>query len=346
MTSIELLRFLLPAIGGLLLLAVLATLGRALYLLRQIDRTQVRLAAARRALVIAISEESPALTDAIVNLPFRLQVRALVDLARGVTGLDLRRTRAIAARLGVVARAERMTRSRWWWQRLYGARILTVLGPDSSRVAPLFHDPHALVRAQAAEWATTRPDAQRIEALILLVYDDVAFCRFSATDALLRIGAPAIPALIERLDKISGIITLPILDIAAGIGSPAFLPSALRLAEGYEPVVRAHAAAVLGTIGGEQSISTLLKLINDDEPEVRAAAAQALGRLEHWKAAPRLAEVIRTDERVARNAAAYALRAMGAPGELLLRKVIREGDTGAANAARQAMDAPYYGGAA
>jgi hypothetical protein len=343
-TSIELLRFLLPFIGGLLVLSILVTLGRAVFLLWQIDRTQTQLAAARRALVLAVSTETNEVDECVSRLPFRLKVRALVDLARGVTGVELRRVRAIAVELGVVAKAEAMTRSRRWWHRLYGARILTVLGPDSSRIAPLFHDPEALVRAQAAEWATTRPDARRIEALILLVYDDVAFCRFSATDALLRIGTPAVPALIDRLDKISGIIAIPILDIAAGIGSPAFLPSALRLAAGYEAPVRARAAAVLGTIGGEQSIEILLRLINDEEAEVRAAAAQALGRLEHWRAAPRLADVIRKDEMVARRAAAYALRALGAPGELLLRKVIREGDANAANAARQAIDSPYSGG--
>jgi hypothetical protein len=342
--SIDVLRILLPVIGGLLLLAVLVTLGRAAYLLWHLAKNQKQLAAARRALVVAVSDDKPALGPEIVQLPFRLQVHALVDLARGVTGIELRRVRAIAAQLGVVAKSERLTRSRRWWHRLYGARILTVLGPDSSRIAPLFHDPEPLVRAQAAEWATTRPDVKRIEALILLVYDDVAFCRFSATDALLRIGTPAVPALIERLDKISGIIALPILDIAAGIGSPAFLPSALRLAEGYEPAVRARAAAVLGTIGGEQSIHTLMKLIADGDVDVRAAAAQALGRLEHWKAAPRLAEVMRTDEQVARRAAAHALRALGAPGELLLRKVMREGDVNAANAARQAIDSPYAGG--
>ena len=346
MTSTELLRYLLPIIGGLLILSVIVTLARAAYLIWHTRVTAQRLAAARRILVVAVSQDSPKVSSDFDRMPFRVKVRALVDLARGVTGIELRRVRAIAADAGVVREAEGMTRSRFWWRRLYGARILTVLGPDSSRIGALFHDPEPLVRAQAAEWATTRPDTARINSLILLIYDDVAFCRFSATDALLRIGIPAVPALIDRLDQITGIIALPLLDIAAGIGSPAFLGSAVRLSSAYEPEVRARAAGVLGTIGGEQSIHTLMQMLTDHDPSVRAAAAQALGRLEHWKAAPRLAEVIRSDEKLPRRAAAYALRALGAPGELLLRKLAREGDREAANAARQAIDYPYAGGPA
>jgi HEAT repeat protein len=344
--STEFLRWVLPLIGGLLLSSVLLTLARAAFLIWYNHQTHRRLAVARRALVVAVSTEAVDIPQEFLAMPFRVKVRALVDLARGVTGIELRRVRAIAAQVGVVAAAESMTRSRLWAKRLYGARILTVLGPDSTHIAPLFYDPEPLVRAQAAEWATTRPDEARIASLVLLVYDDVAFCRFSATDALLRIGTPAVPALVERLDNISGIIALPLLDIAAGIGSPAFLTAALRLSKAYEPEVRARAANVFAAIGGEQSIHTLLRLLSDEVPDVRAAAARALGRLEHWKAAPRLAEVIQTDEKIARRAAAHALRALGAPGELFLRKIVRESDAEAANAAREAIDYPYAGGPA
>lgn len=328
----------------MLLASILATLIRAFYHASYARTSSEQLASARRTLVAALADPQNPQLKTFYELRFRVRVRALVELARGVTGAQLRQARDIALQAGVVQAAEGMTHSRHWWKRLYGARILTLLGPDSGHIGPLLYDPHPLVRAQAAEWATTRPDEQRIEALVIMVFDDVAFCRFSATDALLRIGTPAVPALVRRLDQTSGLIVIPLLDIAAGIGSPAFLGNALRLSSAYESEVRVRAAQVLGAIGGEKSIAKLLELLEDPESTVVAAAANALGGLEHWKAAPRLAGLLEREQPAVRAAAAQALRAVGAPGELLLRKAARASSVRGAAAAREALDSPYLGG--
>lgn len=337
MTSLEVVRFLLVIFGGLLTVSLVATIGFAVYHARH-DATRTRqLSLARRALVIASAEAGPTELQEVEELPFGIRVQSLIYLARAVTGPELRRVRAIAEQLGVVQAAQRMVTSRRWWKRLYGARILTMLGPESVQLMRLFHDSHPLVRAQAAEWVTTRYDAERIRELVNMVYDEVAFCRFSATDALLRIGTPAVPALLERLEQVDDITASPLLEITAGIGNPAVLGVGLRFTQSNEPQVRAGAARVLGTIGGAKSIAALTRLLSDDNSRVRAVATTELGRLEAWKEAPRIAEVMQHDEEWSvRRAAAHALRATGAPGELLLRKFERSSNQVLAALAREA----------
>jgi hypothetical protein len=69
-----------------------------------------------------------------------------------------------------------------------------------------------------------------------------------------------------------------------------------------------------------------------------ACPARALGRIEHWPSAPRLGALLSDGVWEVRSAAGLALRALGAPGELVLRRVAREGDGVARDVALQALD--------
>jgi HEAT repeat protein len=103
---------------------------------------------------------------------------------------------------------------------------------------------------------------------------------------------------------------------------------------------RARAAALTGAIGGRAAVETLVRLLHDPAAEVRASAAHALGKLEHWPAAASLAALLRDPAWDVRRAAALALRAMGAPGLLLLRRSTSDEDRFARDIARQALELP------
>lgn len=72
----------------------------------------------------------------------------------------------------------------------------------------------------------------------------------TAADALGRIGAPAIPALVQTLQN-------------------------------ADPEVRLKATAVLGRIGPEakDAVQDLIRLLDDPDERVRKAAARTLGRI-------------------------------------------------------------------
>ena len=65
-----------------------------------------------------------------------------------------------------------------------------------------------------------------------------------------------------------------------------------------------------------------------------------LGRIGHWPAAPALAKRLQDPAWLVRRNAALALRSLGAPGELLLGRALREDDRFARDIARQTLDLP------
>lgn len=337
MSSIRIVQDVLLILVPLLLLCVIGTLARA-FLLAYLVRRNEHLAVEARHVLVQVASTPGVDVSAMRKFPFRVNVKALVLMARSVTGPELARVRKAADQLGVVRKAERMCTSWAWWKRLYGARILTVLGSNSEVVPALAHDRHPLVRGQVAEWVATRHDAVRIDTLIGLINDPVAYCRFAAKDALLRVGAPAVPAIAERLKYANGAGAKPLLEVAAGIANPEFLASALRLVRDEDAGTRAAAADVLGAVGGAQSAEHLIDLLNDDVAEVRASAAHALGRIEHWPSAQRLGALLEDPVWEVRTAAASALRMVGAPGELVLRRATHSGDQLASDLAKQALD--------
>jgi HEAT repeat protein len=174
-----------------------------------------------------------------------------------------------------------------------------------------------------------------------LLADPSLLCRFTAQDSLLRIGSPVIGPLTEYLMQVSTTHEKEGgLAVAAGLASPSFLPAAVRLANDSSPQVRGRAATILGALGGTEATAVLIALLSDPAINVRAAAAHALGSLTHWQAATSLGELLRDASWEVRREAGLALRALGAPGRMLLRRLLRDRDPFAADMARQILDLP------
>lgn len=85
-------------------------------------------------------------------------------------------------------------------------------------------------------------------------------------------------------------------------------------------------------------------MLSDPVPEVRAAAARGLGRMRHWQAASSLATGLRDPAWRVRRESGLALRAVGAPGVLLLRRAVKGTDAFAADMAQLVLDLPATAG--
>lgn len=274
------------------------------------------------------------------RLPRSLQVRLLFDLARNLSGVGRLQLAALAHDLGLITHAELQCGSRFWWRRLQGARLLTLIGAGDEVMPSLLRDPHPTVRAQAADWAASHPTPEVIASLLTLLEDGERFSRFAVQDALLRMGGVAVEQLVGYIYSHSGEPVEAALTVAIGLSDARFLSPALLRCRDASPEVRAQAASLVGSLGGTQGVEVLTALLHDEAAPVRAAAARAIGKLAHWHAAPKLVALLRDRYWIVRREAGLALRALGAPGILFLRRALSDHDLFAADMARQVLDLP------
>ena len=271
-------------------------------------------------------------------LPITLRTHLLVELSRTLSGSTGAALSALGRELGVVRRAEEMTESLFWWRRLRGARVLTVLGGREAVVLPLFRDRHPAVRAQAAEWASVHPSPAAVRALLASLADPDAAYPFTMMDSVLRLGPAAEAPLASYLAERSGPEAAGALELAAALPHAGMQKPALALAHDAHPPTRARALRLLATLGGSEGNATARALLADEDDEVRAAAVYALGHMGDWASAPEVARRLRDPAWEVRRAAGQALYALGAPGLLLLRRYLDDENPFAADMARHTLD--------
>lgn len=101
----------------------------------------------------------------------------------------------------------------------------------------------------------------------------------ASADALIRVGAPAVPHLIRALGT-------PVAAPAAArtlgaIGDARATPALVRALQGAPPLTRTAIAQALGRLRDERASAALLALLEDPAPAVVAAALDALGAIGH-----------------------------------------------------------------
>jgi HEAT repeat protein len=301
-------------------------------------RSTARLARARVTLS-EILERAERYEEGVAELralPTRLQIRLLFEFAH--TLQRAQRLEEVAVALGLVAHAAAQCRSRWWWRRLQGARLLTAVGGGAAAVPALVRDASAVVRAQAAEWIGKHALPRLVDLVIELLDDPVGLVRFAAQDALLRGGGDVVLPLSRYLARAEGRGAEAALRVAIGLADSRFLDSGLALGRRESISTRALAAGLVGAIGGEEATGALLAWLSDPAAEVRAAAAAALGKMGHWPAAPLLAGLLRDVSWPVRREAGLALAAVGPPGTLFLRRALGDEDRFASDMARRVLD--------
>jgi HEAT repeat protein len=261
----------------------------------------------------------------------------VLALAPSVNGESRSILASIAERSGLLGKARDGVHSRRWSTRLSSARLLTAVGSGSDDALVLLRDPVPAVRAQAAAWVAARPSPPAIESVIALLRDSDGLCRFAAQDVLLRIGLPAVEALLGVLDNAEGDLAERSLAVAAALGDERFAAAAMTHTSSESPRLRAAAAAVLAGIGDPAAGPTLGMMLADPEAEVRRAAAAGIAEMAFWPAAAKVEALLDDPIWEVRKQAAVALLALGAPGLLLLRSTAA-GESPSAHMAGQALE--------
>lgn len=128
--------------------------------------------------------------------------------------------------------------------------------------------------------------------------------------------------------------------MAVGLAEPRLLDPVTLLCRDQSARVRRLAAAVVGKLGGGQAVEVLTELLSDPAEDVRASAARSLGNLGYWPSTISLLPLLHDEAWTVRRDAALALRAMGAPGLLVLRRSLSNGDQIASDIAQQVLDLP------
>jgi len=329
----------LLALTGLMLIHALG-----LSLLEKRSRRRMEQARARLLDNLAAEDVSEGVTEKRLEhlrvLTRGQQIRLFTQIIPNLQGSRRNALTRLAGDIGLIDWAESLCKSRFWWRRLQGIRLLTLLDGGENVVPGLLKDFHPAVRCQAVEWASAHPTTPIIDSLLKMLDNRRDPARFSIQDSLLRMGYPATEPLREALDSSTSSNLASILEVAIGLASPQFLAPALNLCSNQEPTVRTLAAKLLGALGGGEAAEVLTGMLSDQAPQVRQAAAAALGNLGHWPAATAVAGLLRDSEWAVRREAGLALRNFGAPGHLILRHSLGDEWAPAAEMAKQVLDTP------
>jgi len=321
----------------LLVLALSALFAAAAWAGLAEARRAARVAVVTRTLSrgLAAGDDAPGRAEEaeqLARLPTAVQIDLLGHLTANLGGAQRERLQALAQRVGLPAEGRSRCRSRRWWRRLQGVRVLTVTGGGAAVVPGLLGDRHPEVRAAAARWAADHPHQDLVRRLVAVLDDDAPLCRFTAQDSLLRLGSAATEPLAAYLQASPRAGEEAALQVAAARPDPGFLPAALARCTHPHPRVRTLAARVLGAVGGSDASGPLRLLLSDPDDGVRSAAAVGLGACGCWPAAPALAELLTDPAWSVRRGAAAGLLALGGPGVVYLRRCARAGGLGADSA--------------
>ena len=248
--------------------------------------------------------------------------------------------REVAVTLGLVANARGRTEAEEWWNRLSGARFLTLVGAEPMVMERLSHDAHGAVRSASAIFLAQYPTTTAVETLIGMLDDPSAAARFAAKDSLMRLGALATPTVAARLVDADEQHATVLLQIACAAPSHEYTASATIRRHDASARVRALVARLFRGMGGEFATAQLTEMMRDVDASVRESAVEALGFLNHWSSSPVVAARLEDGSSRVRLAAALALDRFGAPGELFLRRAVTRGSDTARLAARRILDDP------
>jgi HEAT repeat protein len=165
------------------------------------------------------------------------------------------------------------------------------------------------VRPRAASLLEDLKDPKAVASLTEMLDDDYDMARFAASRALVSIGEPAIPSLINALkDKNLGAEAAWVLE---QIGSRKALDSLVDALGHESSSIRAAAAKALSTITDRKASKALIRLLDDEHWKVRRNAADALGNIEEKDAVTELIELLSDKNDEVRTYAAGALGSIG-----------------------------------
>jgi HEAT repeat protein len=159
---------------------------------------------------------------------------------------------------------------------------------------------------------------------LVLRDDDDTGVRFRAAKALAHFAdAATLPYLLDGLRDVDMFVRVHVTDALIRIGAPAVAGLVVALRD-ENPAVRRAAAKALGKIGHADATPALSDAIKDDDADVRRFSAQALGRIGDNGAVHALGDALRDADVRVRKAAAGALWDIGAAALPVLRDALND----------------------
>jgi HEAT repeat protein len=165
------------------------------------------------------------------------------------------------------------------------------------------------VQREAAEALAHTADVRTVQPLVATLNAVSREVNQAVVKALVRIGAPAVPALIRALSDASRGVKNGAEEALGRIGSPAVAPLIDILRNRDHPAQQAATDALVRI--GRAAVGRLSEALWERGDHIRLRAAEALGRIGDPGAIEALQEVLQNSCGTMRNEAAKALKALG-----------------------------------
>jgi HEAT repeat protein len=304
-----------------------------------VSRRRSRVLAALGLVLFESDREAEANFERVLDLPKRALLGVLQTLAVDLNGAAHLRLRRVVRATGLERSIRRRARSRRWRVRVQAAQLHHLVDhPDFDRER-LLADRHSIVRARTAESMTPEQATHHVATLLAMLGDPDPGVRMAAQQAVLNAGVAAVPMLMDRLSAPPG-STEPMaaLEIAANLGDPRLVPLLGAHAGSDSARARRMVAKALGNATGGESADLLVQMLGDGDEEVRAIAADSLARIDAVATVNRLGGLLRDESFGVRRSAGLSLDRLGAPGRLVLRRLLEDEDRFARDMARQVLD--------
>ncbi len=168
-------------------------------------------------------------------------------------------------------------------------------------------DPNTASRAAAFLGASA--DLRAVEPLIEALKNNDSMVKYSASAALQKLGAPAVPAIIARLDSDDAEFVALLAEDLGRIGDPqAVMPLCQLLSQKVSYKVRMAIVKALGNIGDPRAIKPLIDVMKEKFSAERHLAMEPLVKIGASALEPLLAELKSNDPDVVRIAAAALVK--------------------------------------
>ena len=205
----------------------------------------------------------------------------------------------------------------WNPQQVRGASIVAMAQVDPKRaLTPILNDLNRkgwrgpLVLPVLMRALGDIGDPAGVDALIDSLKWDVREYRMTAATSLVKIGPPAWPGMIARLNDPDKHIRAGVALVFSRMGDAAIQPLSQAL-KAPSPQTRQAAAWALGEMQEKRAVEPLIAALKDGDLAVRGAAAWALGRLGDARAVGPVAALLKDPQTRVRHGAAEALGRIG-----------------------------------
>lgn len=171
----------------------------------------------------------------------------------------------------------------------------------------------ATIQYDAAEALGELKDYRAVGPLIAaLKNDELSGVRWKAAEALSRIGAPAVEALIGALQHHDDDVRWKAAIALGEIGDPRAIEPLIRLLCDEDRFVKSRAAHALGMIG-EAAVDPLIRALREGDGNLRWGAAIALGKIRDTRAIEPLINALADKYENVRAESAKSIAAFGKP---------------------------------